>query len=216
MKLYGAMASPYVARVVMAARAKGLDLPLEPPPGGGLKSAEYLAINPIGKMPVLEDGGRHVVESEVIVEYLDETHPQLKLLPADPMERAQSRTLSRLMDLYVAPQGGGFFRNMNPATRNQAEVDASREGLRKALGYVEHFMGSGPYAVGKHMTPADCAIFTHGLILSALLPAFGIQDMFADLPKLSAWWRFMNGEPTAKRVAADYQEALAAFLKSRS
>ncbi len=74
MKLYGALASPYVARVVLVARYKQLELPVEMP-AGGLKSPEYLAMNPFGKMPTLEHGERHVIESEVICEYLEELHP---------------------------------------------------------------------------------------------------------------------------------------------
>ena len=81
MKLYGSLVSPYVARVVLAARAKGLDLAPEAPPGGGIKSPEYLAINPMGKMPALEDGGQCIAESAVILEYLDEAYPQTPLMP---------------------------------------------------------------------------------------------------------------------------------------
>ena len=54
MKLIGAIASPYVTRVVMFARLKGVDLPLESPPGGTPRSDEYLAMTPIGKIPSLE------------------------------------------------------------------------------------------------------------------------------------------------------------------
>jgi len=49
MKLYGSLASPYVARVVLFSRLKGFDL--EPQlPEGGIKSAAYLAMNPMGKI----------------------------------------------------------------------------------------------------------------------------------------------------------------------
>src|SRR5512145_2766913 len=62
MKLYGGLASPYVARVVLFARLKGLAL--EPQmPAGGLKSPEYLAKNPMGKMPALEVDGTVIPES---------------------------------------------------------------------------------------------------------------------------------------------------------
>ena len=57
MKLYGAIASPYVARVVMYAKIKGVDLPLMEAPGG-IKSPEYLKLNPIGKMPTLDLDGQ--------------------------------------------------------------------------------------------------------------------------------------------------------------
>jgi len=53
MKLYGGLASPYVARVVLFARLKGIALAPQMP-AGGIKTPEYLAKNPMGKMPVLE------------------------------------------------------------------------------------------------------------------------------------------------------------------
>ena len=45
MKLYGALASPYVARVVMVARLKGIDIEMESAPGG-MGSDEFKQINP--------------------------------------------------------------------------------------------------------------------------------------------------------------------------
>ena len=59
MKLYGSIISPYVARVVYAARMKGLDLEAEMP-ANGIKSPEYLQINPLGKMPALDIGNKAI------------------------------------------------------------------------------------------------------------------------------------------------------------
>ena len=78
MKLYGSLASPYVARVVLFARLKGITL--EPQmPEGGIKSPDYLSKNPMGKMPVLEVSGMALPESEVICEFLEDLHPGLHL-----------------------------------------------------------------------------------------------------------------------------------------
>ena len=85
MKLYGVLLSPYVTRVLLAVRYKGLDIPLAPPPGGGLKSPEYLAINPYGKMPALEADGAAIIESEVICEFLDERFPEKRILPGSDL-----------------------------------------------------------------------------------------------------------------------------------
>ena len=62
MKLIGALASPYVARVVMVANLKGIEIPMEPAPGG-MGSDEYKAINPIGKIPSLTVDGKCIAES---------------------------------------------------------------------------------------------------------------------------------------------------------
>ena len=65
MLLYGGLASPYVARVVLFARLKGIDLkPVMPE--AGIKSPQFLALNPIGRMPVLDVDGAVIPESEVI------------------------------------------------------------------------------------------------------------------------------------------------------
>jgi glutathione S-transferase len=67
MKLYGSLASPYVARVTMFGALKGVNLKVSEPIGGGIKSAEFLALSPIGKMPILDLGdGKVLAESEVI------------------------------------------------------------------------------------------------------------------------------------------------------
>jgi glutathione S-transferase len=76
MQLIGAMASPYVTRVVMFARIKGIDLPLVDAPGGSPRSEEYLALTPIGKIPSLEVDGRILAESEVVCEYLEDAYPK--------------------------------------------------------------------------------------------------------------------------------------------
>ena len=124
MKLYGSIGSPYVARVVMCARAKGLDLEPEMPEGG-LKSAQYLSMNPLGKMPVLDVDGVGISESEVICEYLEDAFPERTLRPANPLDRARARLISRTFDLYVMSQTSALFRQLNPAARNQADVDAA-------------------------------------------------------------------------------------------
>ena len=90
MKLLGAIASPYVTRVLMFARLKGIDLVREEVPGGGSpRSDEYRALNPIGKIPsLMTDDGLCLAESEVICEYLEDLHPEPSGFPADPLGRA--------------------------------------------------------------------------------------------------------------------------------
>ena len=215
MKLYGSLASPYVARVVLGARIKGLDLSPEAPPGGGIKSPEFLRINPMGKMPAFEDKGRYLAESMVILEYLDDAYPQKPLLPADAGDRGQARLLARVYDLYVTSQGPAFFRNMNPAQRNEAEVEAAKKGMAKALADLEHFMGEGPYAVGQRIGYADCALLPPLVMMSGVLAAFGIKQPLEGLPKLTRWWQQMHDDPIAGPFIKEYGAAVQAFMAAR-
>lgn len=215
MKLYGYIGSPYVVRAVLMARWKGCALELTPPPGGNLKSAEYLRVNPIGKMPALEDAGRHLVESTVICEYLDETQPGRKLLGADPLERALARLLARIIDIYVAPNFGALFRNLKPATRSDAEVQAAIAGLRKALGHLEHFMGPGPWAIGDAPGYADAILAADFFLAAVLLPMFGIEDPCDGQPKLTRWWHTVQSDPVATAVRSEFDSSFRAFLAAR-
>ncbi|MCP5327085.1 MAG: glutathione S-transferase family protein [Steroidobacteraceae bacterium] len=216
MKLYGSLASPYVARAVLTARYKGIDLKPEPAPGGGIKSAEFLALNPMGKMPALEVDGKYLAESMVIVEYIEDSHPQKPVLPQDPLQRAHARLLARIVDLYVAPQSGPFFRNMNPANRNETEVEAGKKALGKALADLEHFMDAqGPWANGAAYSLADIAMLPSLLITNSIVSHFGITDLFTGLPKLGAWWKHCHSDPLTAGFIAEYLAALQAFLASR-
>lgn len=214
MKLYGNLASPYVARVVMFARIKGLDLPLTEPPGGGIKSAEYLALNPIGKMPGFEVDGRGLAESSVICDYLEDACPEQPGLPADPYDRARSRLVSRIVDLYLAPQSGPLFRQMNPASRDQAAVDAAGAELARAFGYIEHFMGDGPFCIAAAPTLGDCALATHMVFLEKT-----VFDLFESIPdprqggRLGVWWQAMQSHGACKPVIDEYAAAVSGFMK---
>jgi glutathione S-transferase len=211
-KLYGALASPYVARVVMAARLKGLAVELTFPPGGGLKSAEFLALNPLGKIPALDDGGRVLVESAVILEYLEDQYPQQPLLPADPHDRARVRTLARFVDLYLAPHASVLLRNMNPATRDPAAVEAAKAAIAQGLGHFEPFL-VGPYAAGSAITLADCTMLpTFELVQNRIVPAFGLGDPLAATPKLAAWWSTMRADAFCAAMLAEIDVAVREFM----
>jgi glutathione S-transferase len=211
-KLYGALASPYVARVVMAARLKGLDLELAFPPGGGLKSAEFLALNPLGKIPALDDAGRVLVESAVILEYLEEKYPRTPLLPADLHERARVRTLARFVDLYLAPQASVLLRNMNPAARDPAAVEPAKTALAQGLGYFEPFL-AGPYAAGSAITLADCTMLpTFDLVQNRIAPALGLGDPLAPTPRLAAWWSNVRADAFCATMLAEIDVAVREFM----
>ncbi|MDP1789315.1 MAG: glutathione S-transferase family protein, partial [Methylibium sp.] len=64
--------------------------------------AEHAALWPLRRMPVLVDAGRTVIESSLIVEYLDLHYPgPVRLLPQDPRDALEVRSLDRCFDNYV-------------------------------------------------------------------------------------------------------------------
>src|SRR5579862_2220729 len=60
------------------------------------QNPEYLALSPMGKVPFMEVDGTRLIESEVILEYLEEAFPQKPLLPKQPLARAKARELVKV------------------------------------------------------------------------------------------------------------------------
>jgi glutathione S-transferase len=209
MKLYGALASPYVARVMLFAQLKGVDLPQADLPGGSPASADYKALTPIGKIPSLEVDGKCIPESEVICEYLEDAFPEKSGLPADAFGRAQSRTISRIVDLYLAPISGELARQVNPEKRDAAVVAKNVEALAKVWSNIEHFMGAGPFVVGDQPTLGDCALGPHMGMFKVL-----VFDNFAEIAdptqqggRIQTWWEAMQGDDTCRVLLDDYAVA---------
>lgn len=214
MKLYGSLASPYVARVVLFARLKGLAL--EPQmPEGGIKSPAYLARNPMGKMPALEVDGDFIPESEVICELLEDLHPGKGGLEGSALERAHARLVARVHDIYVAPSSSTLFRNMNPAQRDAAAVDAAKASAAAGFSYLAHFVTASPYAAGRALSLADCTLVpSFALLRRTAIPAFGLPDPTVGEGSIARWWSTVEADPVTGPFIAEYQAAVDAFLKA--
>jgi glutathione S-transferase len=158
LKLYQSDLSPYATRVRILAHAKGLKMECVAPPGGSLKSAEYLAINPLGRIPCLEHDGALIPESEVICEYLEDSFPTPTLRPVDPQARARARLLARMSDLYLAPQFTKLVGQLNPKTRDESVVRQVTSDLETIIGTMTNFIDGPDYAVGERLSLADCAL----------------------------------------------------------
>lgn len=213
MKLYGGLASPYVARVVLFARLKGIAL--EPQmPAGGVKSPGFLALNPMGKMPALEVDGAVIPESEVICEYLEDVYPGSGGFPGSPLERARARLISRVHDVYVSPHASVLFRNMNPKTRDAAAVAAAMPALETGFGYLEHFVAATPFAAGDQLSLADCTLLPSFLIMrKTAFPMFGMTDPTAAAGPLGRWWSVIEADPVTGPFLQEYGAAVDAFIR---
>ena len=110
MILHGGALSPYVRKVMAALEEKGIgyeDKPLIPFP----KTPELIAMNPLGKIPVLEtDDGSYIPDSSVICLYLEKVHPEPALLPEDPVAYARALFIDEYCDTKVIEGIGAVYR----------------------------------------------------------------------------------------------------------
>lgn len=208
MKLYGGNLSPFVQRVKMQAAVKGIALEMVSPPGG-MKSEEYLAINPIGKVPCLTtDEGLNLPESEVIVEYLEDRFKKPALRGSKPEDKAAARLISRMADLYLMAAVGKLFTQFDPATRDQAVIKAALADTAKALGQIEGYMSGKKHAAGPKFTTADCALTPHLFFVDRTLPMFGVKKPFAATPKLAKYWKSRAKHDVSAKAIEEMAEAL--------
>lgn len=214
MKLYGALASPYVARVVMFTNLKGIDLPMESAPGG-MGSDEYKDFNPTGKIPSLDADGQCIAESTVICDYIERVHPEPALTPADPMLEAQTRMIARMTDLYIAPHNTPLTRMRGAGNHDQAIVDQQAAEFAKGFAYLEKCMGPGPFAAGDAPGLGDCALAPFIVMLKqTVFPHFEeVVDPTEGSGRLALWWQAIQSHEACKKNVDEYDTALTEFLK---
>lgn len=210
MKLYGGDLSPYVQRVKMQLAAKGLPYDYAPPPGG-MKSEEYLAINPIGKIPCLiTESGLSLPESEVIVEYIEDAYPKPILRPKKADERAQVRLISRVNDIYLVPAMSKCFGLMAP-TRDPAAVASAIVDVNKALTILETYITGKKHAAGNKFTVADCAVTPILFFVTKLSGVLGVKTILKPYKNIAKYWKSREKDP----ISAKAIEEMARDMKAR-
>ena len=121
---------------------------------------EWLRRWPLRKFPVLVDGDRDVVETSIIIEYLQLTHPgPVRLIPEDPMAALKVRFLDRFFDLHVmnaAQHAVDGALTGDPVKRKDGAALAA-EKLERAYAWLEGELAGRVWATGPDFTMADCA-----------------------------------------------------------
>lgn len=122
--------------------------------------AEWLRRWPLRKFPLLLDGDHQVVETSLVIEYLQLTHPgPVRLLPEDPRAALEVRFLDRFFDLYVMdPMQLAVDSALGriPVKRDEGRLLAA-ERLERAYAWLEGHLAGKTWATGADFTMADCA-----------------------------------------------------------
>jgi len=197
MKLHGYFRSSAAYRVRIALNLKGLQpahLPHHLRQGEQCAPA-YLAINPQGLVPTLEDdSGTVLTQSLAIIEWLDEVHPSPPLLPKDPLRRAKARAFALAIACDVHPVQNlkvlARLRQLGVAEEKVTEwaAWANREGLAACEALIAH--EPGPFCFGDKPSIADLCLVPQ----LANARRFGVD--------VSAYPRLLKAEAAAKEMKA--------------
>jgi maleylpyruvate isomerase len=167
-RLYHYWRSTASWRVRWALAMKGIQAELVPVGllDGEAESATHRRRNPMAYVPVLErlnasaeSDDRFMIESIAILEYLEETHPQPALLPADPLARAHVRALCQIINAGTQPLGNlSVLQHLSEDPAVQKKW--TQHWMRKGLEAFETFAKkrAGRFSFGDTVTMADLCL----------------------------------------------------------
>jgi glutathione S-transferase len=203
--LHGMPISNYYNKVKMALLEKGLAFD-ESRAATHSKDEAVLSISPLGKIPFVQLAEGGLCESQVILEYLEEVHPEPPLLPPEPYARAKVRELSTYIDWHLeicARQlyGQAFFGAPPLSESNAARIRRELESHIQAFKRLAKFS---PYVAGESFSVADCSAFNSlPLVAMATKAVYGEDLLAAAGVDHKSYTRFIGERPSAQRVIAD-------------
>lgn len=210
MQLHGRPRSNYYNAVKAVLIEKGIEFdevlePLPPRP-------EFLQLSPMAKIPCLVTDRGPLTETGTILDYLEDVHPSVPMLPADPFDRAKVRELCKSLELYIewlARRGYGTLRGEVVAEHDKAAI---KKGLTQSIAAINTRTAFSPWIAGDTFTYAD--IFGYFMLVYARLSAKANAniDLLGEITGSAGWFERVAARPSMQRVLADAD----AYAKAQS
>jgi glutathione S-transferase len=176
--------------------------------GDGKARADFAALWPTAKIPLLQDDARVVPETSIMIEYLDRHYPGAQpLLPTDDATCLEARLWDRLFDNYVmTPMQKIVASRMGSPSEDKERVAAEATvTLRTSYDMIERHMAGRSWAAGESFSIADCAA----------APALFYASIAVPLPAshghLAAYFERLMSRASVKRVIAEARPYLRLF-----
>jgi glutathione S-transferase len=213
LKLCGFHVSNYHNKVRLALLEKGVEFEEDATCRPSQQDA-FLARSPLGKVPFMEVDGAVLTESQVICEYLEDSHPAKPLYPRDPLARAQVRELIQYVELHMELVARRLYREVffGGKVSDETKKEVERDLAKGVRGFAARARFD-PYIAGKELTLADCSAYVHlPLVSLATKLAFG-RDVLDGLPQVKPYLKMLGERPAFARVSEDRKAAQAAMAK---
>lgn len=169
----------------------------------------YRDINPQGLVPLLVEGGRSLIQSMAMIEYLDEVYPDPPLMPKDPLGRIYVRAVSQIIGCEIHP-----LNNVRVLKHLKAQFEADEaatnawyrhwiaEGLSGLEDYLQRERLFGRFCYGDSVTMADICLVPQ--IFNARrfnCPLDAYPTLLAITDRCMALDAFRTAEPSAQADA---------------
>jgi maleylacetoacetate isomerase len=204
MKLYTYFRSSAAYRVRIALNLKGIKHEMV---GVNLLkseqiSPEYLAVNPQGLLPALETDQGQLSQSLAILEYLDEIHAEVPLMPSEPWQKAQVRSLAYAVACDIHPIDNlrvlKYLTNELEVT-DQQKTDWYLHWIQIGFEKLEIQLGDSSFCFGDTPTLADICL------VPQVFNALRFKLDMNQFPKIAAIYERCNALPAFKDAAPENQ-----------
>jgi len=206
LEFYWMSGSPFAWRVMLALEFKGLKYESRrlDPSAGEHKTPAFLAMNPRGKVPVLQDGEITVYESLAILAYLERKQPEPALFGSNAQEAAAIWQRICELDNYTATAIMGVVRPIlfDSGSPQLSEIEESAADTHRELKSLDDHLAGSSYLTGERLTAADIVFLP---MLQYLIRASAKQqigsDSFGFLPlerrygNIAAWLKRIEAMP---------------------
>ena len=163
---------------------------------GGNDTPEYLTMNPNGKVPVLDDNGYILWESNVIVRYLAFTYGNPGLFPEDPQTRFRAEQWMDWMQTAIQPAMWAMFWHLirfSPEDRDPEQIETSRKASIEVFQMFEEHLENNTYAAGDEFTMGDIPVG------AAVHRWFSLPVERPDLKLLKAYYDRLGERPAYQK-----------------
>ena len=195
MKVYGALLSPFVRKVCVAAAEKGMAFELvQTSPGNS--DPDFLAASPFGKIPAIRDGDFTLADSTAIIAYMEAKQPSPALLPAEAQARGRAMWFDEFADTIFATSGLKILFNRLVGPRllklpyDEAIAVEGEAELPRILEYLESVAPASGWLAGE-FTLGDISVAS---ILRSL-SYVGHGPNAGKYPKTAAWYDRVTARP---------------------
>ncbi|WP_158768558.1 glutathione S-transferase family protein [Paraglaciecola sp. L1A13] len=212
LKLYGFDVSNYFNMIKLALYRKGLDYEVEIVYPN--QEPEFLAKSPMGKVPALETEDGIIVETNIIMEYLDAKYPDKPLYPSDPFAQARVKELVKFIELYLelparrCHQEAFFGSKVSDETRK----DVKRALFRGITG-LNRLASFSPYVAGEEFSAADIMFLYSVDLASSVAKKLYDIDLLEGSNGAKALMAKLNELPEVQKIAEDRKVANKAFVE---
>ncbi|WP_339771817.1 glutathione S-transferase [uncultured Paraglaciecola sp.] len=212
LKLYGFDVSNYFNMIKLALYRKGLDYEVEIVYPN--QEPEFLAKSPMGKVPALETDDGIIVETNIIMEYLDAKYPDKPLYPSNPFAQARVKELVKFIELYLelparrCHQEAFFGSKVSDETRK----DVKRALFRGITG-LNRLASFSPYVAGEEFSAADIMFLYSVDLASSVAKKLYDIDLLEGSNGAKALMAKLNELPEVQKIAEDRKVANKAFVE---